>query len=323
MSLFSKIDRMRYIAQRLGMLLFTLFLLSLALFALMRLAPGDPAALLLQGMGDIHNEELLAHYQRKWGLDQSFLVQYARWLWQILHGNLGYSYRSERPVTEEIVSRLFPTLSLIVCCFVLTFLVAIPLGIAAALREGSLLDKLVYGGSVLGLSVPIYWLGLMLMLFFGVVWPVLPIVGLETARHYILPVATIAVVEIVYFARMLRSVALEYRDAHYMESAAARGIRRRVLYQKYLFRAMLFPSITLIGGSLPSFLGAAIVIENIFSIPGIGKLMLDTIYSRDYPVIQGCGLLVATAIFVLNFLVEVGYLFADPRILPDNRKGGS
>lgn len=311
---------MRYIAQRLGMLLFTLFLLSLALFALMRLAPGDPAALLLQGMGDIHNEELLAHYQSKWGLDQSFLAQYARWLWQIVHGNLGYSYRSERPVTEEIASRLSPTLSLIVCCFVLTFLVSIPLGIAAALREGSLLDKLVYGGSVLGLSVPIYWLGLMLMLFFGVVWPVLPIVGLETARHYILPVATIAIVEIVYFARMFRSVALEYRNAHYMESAAARGIRRRVLYQKYLFRAMLVPSITLMGGSLPSFLGAALVIENVFSVPGVGKLMLDTIYSRDYPVIQGCGLLVATAIFVLHFLVEIGYLFADPRILPDKRR---
>ncbi|WP_141505410.1 ABC transporter permease [Paenibacillus luteus] len=304
----------QYLASRLGMLVLTLLLLTLFVFALMHLAPGDPAALMLQGLGAAPDGNMIAYYQHKWGLDQSFAVQYMTWLLELLQGNLGHSYITNKPVKDEIFSRMGPTLMLMTSSFVLTFLVSVPLGVLTALRERSLLDRVVYGGTVLGLSIPLYWLAIMLMLLFGVIWPLFPIIGGGSLRHYVLPVTTISMIQSVYFIRMIRSFTMESKQALYIEAAAARGLKRRILYPSYLFRAMLIPFITIVGTSFPSFFGSSIIIENVFSFPGIGKYMLDMIYSRDFPVIQGCSLLLASAIFIVHFMTDLCYYLADPRV---------
>jgi ABC-type dipeptide/oligopeptide/nickel transport system permease component len=304
----------RYILRRLSMLVLTMFLFTLFVFTLMHIAPGDPAALVLQDLGVVPNEALIASFQQKWGLDQTFTIQYFSWLFELIQGNLGSSYISSAPVTEEIFTRLAPTIQLIILSFVVTLLISVPLGIVTGLREKTLLDRVTYIGTVLGLSVPMYWLAILLMFGFGVMWPLLPIIGNGTALHYILPVLAISFIESVYFIRMIRSFTLEYKQAFYIEAAVARGLKRRILYPSYLFRSMLVPIITIIGSSLPSFFGASIIIENIFSFPGIGKYMLDMIYRRDFPVIQGCTLFLAAIIFILNFVTDLCYQLADPRI---------
>ncbi|WP_042167723.1 ABC transporter permease [Paenibacillus gorillae] len=311
---------LRYAVGRLGLLLFTLLLLTLFVFALMRLAPGNPAALLLQGIGAVPDESLIALYEQKWGLDQSFVQQYASWLLELVQGHLGRSFVTDQPVTEEIASRLQPTLLLIASSFIVTVLFSIPLGIVSAIRENTLLDRVVYGGSILGLSVPLYWLAILLTLGFGVLWPLFPIIGNGSVSHYVLPVAAISLVQGAYFVRMVRSFTLEYKHAFFMEAARARGLRRRILYPSYLLRSMLIPVLTVIGTSFSGFFGAAVMIENVFSFPGLGTYMLDMIYNRDYPAIQGCSLLVAAAIFILNFVTDLGYYAADRRVRLDKQR---
>ncbi|MEK3721266.1 ABC transporter permease [Paenibacillus sp. FSL H8-0034] len=304
----------RYLLNRFVVLILTLLLFTLFVFTLMHMAPGDPAALFLQDLGAAPDKTLIAALQQKWGLDQSFAVQYFRWLYELVQGKLGNSYISSIPVTEEIVTRLEPTIRLMLSSFVVTLFISVPLGIHIGLREHSLLDRVTYAGTVLGLSIPLYWLAILLMFGFGVMWKLFPIVGSGSLRHYVLPVTAISIVESVYFIRMIRSLTLEYKRAFYMEAAAARGLKRRILYPSYLFRSMLVPIMTIIGSSFPSFFGAAIIIENMFSFPGIGTYMLDMIYRRDFPAIQGCTLLLATAIFILNFCTDLCYYWADPRI---------
>ncbi|GGG65036.1 ABC transporter permease [Paenibacillus radicis (ex Gao et al. 2016)] len=311
---------LRYAIGRLALLVFTLFLLTLFVFALMRLAPGNPAALLLQGIGAVPDESLIALYEHKWGLDQSFVQQYVTWLLELLQGHLGSSFVTGQPVTKEIASRLQPTLLLIASSFIVTVLFSVPLGIVSAIRENTLLDRIVYGGSVLGLSVPLYWLAILLMLGFGVLWPLFPIIGSGSANHYVLPVAAISLIQGAYFVRMIRSFTLEYKHSFFMEAARARGLRRRILYPSYLLRSMLIPVLTVVGTSFSGFFGAAVMIENVFSFPGLGTYMLDMIYNRDFPAIQGCSLLVAAVIFVLNFVTDLGYYAADPRVRLDKQR---
>ncbi|AOZ91042.1 ABC transporter permease [Paenibacillus crassostreae] len=311
---------LRYISSRLGMLILTLFVLTVFVFILMHLAPGDPAALLLQGLGAVPDANQIAIMQHKWGLDRSLVVQYMSWILELVQGNLGYSFISNAPVTEEIFSRLGPTLLLMISSFLVTFVLSVPLGVMSALHEKSLFDRITYTVTVLGLSIPMYWLAIIFMFCFGVFWPLFPIIGSGSVRHYVLPVATISIVESMYFIRMIRSFTLEYKQASYIEAATARGLKGWIFYPSYLFRAMLIPVITIVGTSFPSFFGAAIIIENVFSFPGIGKYMLDMIYSRDFPVIQGCGLLLAATIFILNFITDLCYYLADPRIQMEKQR---
>ncbi|MBJ6361372.1 ABC transporter permease [Paenibacillus sp. MAHUQ-46] len=305
---------LRYAISRFWMLLLSMLLFTLFVFALMHMAPGDPVRLLLNDFGAARDQSVVAAYEQQWGLDQSLPAQYLLWLTGLLQGKLGTSYLTGLSVTGEIASRLAPTLTLIASSYAVTLLISIPLGIGTGLREHSRLDRVTYALSVLGLSIPLYWLAIILMLLFGVLWPLLPIIGSGSVRHYVLPVLAISIVQSFYFIRMLRSFTVEYKQAPYIEAAQARGLKSIVLYPSYLFRSMLVPFITLVGSSFPAFFGAAIVMENIFSFPGIGKYMLDMINRRDFPVIQGCSLIVAAAIFLLNYLTDLCYYAVDPRI---------
>lgn len=311
---------LRSITHRLLMLMLTFVLFSLFVFTLMRLAPGDPASMLLLNIGAVPERSLVAHLQAQWGLDQSFIQQYLAWVVQIFQGELGNSFMSGEPVLNEIMSRLEPTFRLIAGSFLLTMSVSIPAGIWLGLNAGSIPDRVVYSVTILGLSIPLYWLAILLMYVFGVIWPILPVVGSSSLRHYVLPVTAISLVQCVYFIRMVRSYTVQYSKFFYIEAAKARGLRPAIFYLAYLFRAMFIPILTLITTSLPSFFGASIITETIFSFPGFSKYMLEAIYRRDFPVIQGSALLVAAFIFVFNFVTDILYFLADPRVHLDKQR---
>ncbi|GJM72555.1 peptide ABC transporter permease [Paenibacillus macerans] len=311
---------LRSITNRLLMLMLTLVLFSLFVFTLMRLAPGDPASMMLLNIGAVPERSLVAHLQAEWGLDQSFIQQYLAWVVQIFQGELGNSFMSGEPVLYEIMSRLEPTFTLIAGSFLLTMSVSIPAGIWLGLNAGSIPDRVVYSVTILGLSIPLYWLAILLMYAFGVIWPVLPIVGSSSVQHYVLPVTAISLVQSVYCIRMVRSYTVQYSKFFYIEAARARGLRPAIFYPAYLFRAMFIPILTLITTSLPGFFGAAIITETIFSFPGFSKYMLEAIYRRDFPVIQGSALLVAAFIFGFNFVTDILYFVADPRVHLDKQR---
>ncbi|MCM3699755.1 ABC transporter permease [Paenibacillus macerans] len=311
---------LRSITHRLLMLMLTFVLFSLFVFTLMRLAPGDPASMMLLNIGAVPERSLVAHLQAQWGLDQTFTQQYMAWVVQIFRGELGNSFMSGEPVLHEIMSRLEPTFRLIAGSFLLTMSVSIPAGIWLGLNAGSIADRVVYSLTILGLSIPLYWLAILLMYAFGVIWPILPVVGSSSVRHYVLPVTAISLVQSVYFIRMVRSYTVQYSKFFYIEAAKARGLRPAIFYPAYLFRAMFIPILTLITTSLPSFFGASIITETIFSFPGFSKYMLEAIYRRDFPVIQGSALLVAAFIFGFNFVADTLYFVADPRVHLDKQR---
>lgn len=311
---------LRSIIHRLWMLMITFVLFSLFVFTLMRLAPGDPASMMLLEIGAVPEQSLVANLQERWGLDQSFIQQYIAWGVQIFQGELGNSFMSGEPVLNEIINRLGPTSKLVTGSFLITVFISIPVGIWLGLNEGSIPDRVVYSATILGLSVPLYWLAILLMYAFGVVWPILPIVGSSSMLHYVLPITAIFIAQSVYFIRMVRSYTVQYNKFFYIEAAKARGLRPSIFYPAYLFRSMLIPILTLVTTSLPSFFGASIITETIFSYPGFSKYMLEAIYRRDFPVIQGCSLLVAAFIFVFNFVTDILYFLADPRIHLDKQR---
>lgn len=300
---------LRSMIHRLLMLMVTLVLFSLFVFTLMRLAPGDPASMILLQIGVVPEQSLVAHLQEQWGLDQSFIQQYIAWVHQIFRGELGNSFMSGEPVLNEMIDRLDPTFRLITGSFLLTALISIPVGIWLGLNAGSIPDRVIYSVTILGLSVPLYWLAILIMYVFGVIWPILPVVGSSSALHYVLPITAISIAESVYFIRMVRSYTIQYSKFSYIEAARARGLRPSIFYPSYLFRSMFIPILTLITTSLPSFFGASIITETIFSFPGFGKYMLEAIYRRDFPVIQGSALFVAAFIFVFNFVTDVLFFF--------------
>ncbi|MFB5678124.1 ABC transporter permease [Paenibacillus terreus] len=305
---------------RLLMLMTTFVLFSLFVFVLMRLAPGDPASMMLLDIGAVPEQSLVANLQEQWGLDQSFIQQYMAWVVQIFQGELGNSFMSGEPVLNEIMDRLDPTIRLIAGSFLLTMLISIPAGIWLGLNSGSMPDRVVYSVTILGLSIPLYWLAILLMYAFGVIWPILPVVGSSSIEHYVLPITAISLVQSVYSIRMVRSYTVQYSKFFYIEAARARGLRASIFYPAYLFRAMFIPILTLITTSLPSFFGAAIMTETIFSFPGFSKYMLEAIYRRDFPVIQGSALLVAAFIFVFHFMADILYFVADPRVHLDKQR---
>jgi ABC-type dipeptide/oligopeptide/nickel transport system permease component len=311
---------LRSMLHRLLMLMITFVLFSLFVFTLMRLAPGDPASMMLLEIGAVPEQSLVANLQEKWGLDQSFIQQYISWVLQIFQGELGNSFMSGEPVINEIMSRLDPTFRLIAGSFLLTVFISIPVGIWLGLNAGSIPDRVVYSVTILGLSIPLYWLAILLMYAFGVIWPILPVVGSSSMQHYVLPVTAIFMVQSVYFIRMVRSYTVQYSKFSYIEAARARGLRSSIFYPSYLFRSMFIPILTLITTSLPGFFGASIITETIFSFPGFSKYMLEAIYRRDFPVIQGSALLVAAFIFVFNFVTDILYFLADPRIHLDKQR---
>ncbi len=308
-----------YLLKRLASVVPTLLVVSLVVFALMRMIPGDPAQLM---SADAENQQARAELREELGLDRSLPVQYALWLKSVLRGDLGQSITTREPVAQALVSRFSVTAQVTLAATLLAALVAVPAGMLAAWRQDRLLDVGIVTASVVLLSLPGFWIGILLIMVFGVWLEWLPFVGYVSVReggweglkYLLLPVAALVLTEIATIARIARASTIEVLRLEYIASARAKGLPERTVLARHAFPNAFAPTLSFLGIVLGSLLGGAAVTETVFTLPGLGRLLIDAIYARDYPVVQGC-LLVITMIFVaVNLLVDLMYPLFDPRV---------
>lgn len=296
-----------------------LFFVAFFIFSLLHLSPGDPAAIIA---GDAATSEDVERLRVALGLDRPFLIQFGSWLWNVAHGDLGLSIYSRVPVTDLIGQRLEPTLSLVGCTILLSIIVAVPLGVMAAERVGSGLDRIVMSGAVLGFSVPVFVVGYVLSYTFALKLGWFPVLGYKPLsgglapwlRSLTLPTLSMAFVYIALIARVTRASMIDALGQDYIRTARAKGVgQKRILYVHALKNAGISIA-TVIGIGIAMLIGGAVVIESVFAIPGIGRLVVDAILRRDYPVIQGVVLFSSFAYVLINLLIDIAYTIIDPRI---------
>jgi peptide/nickel transport system permease protein len=285
---------------------------SFFIFSLLALTPGDPANIVLGADAD---EAAIKIFRTEQGLDDPFLVRYARFVYRaVAHGDIGRSYATHRPVAAEIVT-VFPTTVKLASLAVLTAVViGIPFGIISAVKQYSVLDSVTMILAMVGVSMPNFWIGVLLILFFSVHLGWFPSSGFDTLSAMILPSVTLASNTLAIITRMTRSSMLEVIKSDYIRTARAKGQRESVVIWKHALGNALIPIITVVGIQFGHLLGGAILTESIFSVPGLGRLMVDGIKSRDYPVVQGGVLYIALMFALINLLVDLLYAWVDPRI---------
>lgn len=308
-----------FIIRRLLLATPTLLGVSFLIFWSIRLVPGDPAVALA---GETATPELIAQVRQNLGLDQPIFTQYTNYLGRILQGDMGRSIRSRLPVVEEIQIRLPRTLTLTILSLLTACLIGIPIGIASATRANTWFDAGSMVVALLGISMPIFWLGLMLMTLFAVLipqWlglsgPLLPPTGTGTWQHLVMPVTVLAANSIAIQARMTRTCMLEVLSQDYIRTARSKGQSERVVVYTHALRNALLPIVTIIGLQFGTLLGGAVITETVFAWPGIGRLLVDAISYRDYPIIQGTVLVIALGFVLTNLVVDILYGYLDPRI---------
>jgi peptide/nickel transport system permease protein len=300
-----------YLLKRLLLAFPVLFGVSLVVFTMIRLIPGDPAQVMA---GQAATEEVVREIRESLGLDRPIVVQYALFLGNAARGNLGHSLFNRAPVIEELAQRLPRTVRLALASMVVASLIGVPAGIISATRHLSWLDSLVMVLALAGVSMPVFWLGLNLILIFAVRLQWLPAIGHETWSHLILPAVTLGTASAAIIARMTRSAMLEVLRQDYVRTARAKGVAEPTVVQHHALRNALIPVVTVVGLQLGTLLSGAVLTETVFAWPGVGRLLVDAVLARDYPVIQGAVLLIATAFVALNVLVDMVYAALDPRI---------
>jgi peptide/nickel transport system permease protein len=309
----------RYLVERVVQLGLVLFFLSVIVFSLVRLIPGDPAAVM---MGTESTPAVLAQIRREMGLDQPIAVQYLRWLRQVLVGNFGTSWVSKKPALTLILGALPVTIQLVGASFLVALVIAFPAGIVSALRPRSLVDQSTTTFALLGISLPSFWLGIMLILLFSLELRWVPPSGYVpltgdfwgALRTTALPAITLGVALAAPLTRFLRSGMLDVLALDYVRTARAKGLPERAVVVRHALKNALLSVVTVLGLQLGALLGGSIVIEQVFGWPGIGRLSLGAILQRDYGVVQGVVLFVAGGFVLVNFLVDLLYLYLDPRI---------
>jgi ABC-type dipeptide/oligopeptide/nickel transport system permease component len=310
---------LRFLIQRWLLLVPTLALASLLIFAIVTLAPGDPVRAKL---GTEATPQQVAAERARLGLDQPIPVRYAVWLSDVVHLNLGRSLINGRPVTTLITDAFPNTLRLALTAFVLSLAIGIPLGTVAAVHRNSQLDALITSLTSLGLAVPAFWLGMMLILLFAVTLQILPPSGLGTPgqpwyvglEFLVLPMMTIAVSNISVIARFVRSAMLDTLGADYVRTARAKGVGESTVLSRHALRNALIPVVTVLGIQFGRLLGGAVVTEAVFAYPGLGFLVVSSIQNRDYPVVQGTLMLVVAIFLLTSMLVDLSYAYIDPRV---------
>ena len=287
--------------------------ISFITFALTYMAPGDPVRAMYAASGTIPSEEILEQTREKMGLNEPFFTQYLSWLTDCLRGDFGTSYMYHRPVAELILERLGPTLRLAFFSLALMLIVAVPLGILSATHKGRPADFIIRVGTFFGVSLPNFWVGLMLLYVFSVRLGVLPVVSDgQGFRKMILPAVTLAFAMAGKYTRQVRTAFLGELNQDYVTGARCRGISERMILWRHVLPNAVLPLITMLGLSLGSLLGGTAVVEVIFSYPGLGNLAVDAITSMDYPLIQGYVLWIALIYMALNLLVDLSYRFLAP-----------
>ena len=302
---------LRYIEKRLLQMVFVLAGVSFIIFSMMEITPGDPAR---QILGPDASEEAVLAMREELGLDDPFAVRYVSYIAGVLHGDFGTSYTTKEPVIHELFARYPTTVLFAVLTVLIASLIGIPLGIISATRQYSWVDNLSTSFAMLGVSIPTFWLGLMLMLLFSVRLEWLPATGFYGPIYWILPAITVGLPASAGIIRMTRSSMLEVVRLDYIRTARAKGqTERKIIYGHALENAMI-PVITVVGITFGQSLGGQIVTEQVFAVPGLGKLMVEAINARNYPVVEGGVLLIALAYCVINLLVDIIYAYLDPRI---------
>ena len=310
---------LRFALTRIGMALPTLLIVAVSVFILIRLIPGDPAQLLL---GDLADPAALQDMRERMGLNLSWAEQFFIWFGDLLHGDLGQSISTGQSVLPLVWGRFLVSAQVVASAVLLATLVAVPLGMIAAWRQNGSLDLVLVGAATLLVSIPTFWLGLLLLLFFGLKLSWLPVVGYVSfsqdawaaALYLVMPIMTLFLHEIGVLMRMARASALEVLRLDYVTHARAKGLSERAVLVHHVFKNAFGPTWTLIGLVLGNLLGGIAVVETVFTIPGLGRLLVDSIFARDYPVIQGCLLFVAVIYVVVNLVIDLLYPIFDPRV---------
>jgi peptide/nickel transport system permease protein len=311
----------KYILRRLLVSIPVLFGVTLIAYFIMTLAPGDAVDMLISpGL----SPQDIALKRQALGLDEPVLVQYAKWLHELTHGNLGYSFTNRRPVTERIGERIGPTLILTFSSLLLSYLIAIPIGVLSAVRQYSFLDYASTIFSFLGISVPSFFFGLLMIYFFALKMDLFPTGGMQTIgapfslpdrlAHLVLPAIVLSLQNTGVIMRYTRSGMLEVIHQDYIRTARAKGLGERLIIYRHALRNALIPVITLAGVQLPFLLGGAIITEQIYNWPGMGRLAVEAINQRDYPTIMGINMLAAVMVIAGNLFADVMYGVVDPRI---------
>lgn len=302
---------LRYVLGRLLSLIPVLIGVAFIVFTLLYITPGDPARTVL---GDLATEEMVAEFREQAGLNEPFLVQFGRYMGNLLQGDIGKSYITKTSVLSELVASFPYTLAISLSAILLAIVLGIPCGIISAAKQYSFFDSATMIFAMAGMSMPVFWLGLLLILTFSVHLHWLPSSGLDSFSALILPAFTLATPSLAIITRMTRSSMLEVLQQDYIKTARAKGARECSVIFRHGLRNALIPVITVAGVQFGVMLGGAVLTESIFSIPGIGRLMVNAINMRDYPVVQGGVLFIAFATCIVNLIVDVLYVYTDPRI---------
>ena len=297
--------------RRLGRLLLTVLLVSSVVFVVLRLVPGDPSQL-IAGI-DAAPQDIEALRVRL-GTDRSVPLQYLEWIWGVARMQFGVSLITQRPVVAEILSRLPLTLTLAFLGLLFALLLALPLGVISAVRRGSVWDQLGMAISHAGMALPSFWLGILLLLVFAVTLRWFPLFGSGRARHLVLPVVALGLSRAAILIRLTRASMLEELGREYVVTARAKGLPELLVRYKHALRNALLPVITVAGIQFGSMLGGAIIVEQVFALPGLGRLFLTAVYQRDFPLVQGGVVFVALVFSGVNFAVDLLYAAVNPRI---------
>ncbi len=302
---------LRFALRRFGRLVLTVLLISTIVFMVIRVIPGDPA-LVVAGI-DASPEDIAA-IRAKLGTDKPVMVQYVEWIGAVLRFDFGNSMISGEPVTRLILERFPLTLSLALMGIVISIVIAIPLGVLSAVKRWSFWDYLGMAFSQVGMAIPSFWLGIILLLVFSVKIRLFPLFGSDSIRHLILPAVSLGIARAAILLRLTRASMTEELSKEYVITARSKGLTEKMVHYKHALKNALLPVITIAGIQLGYMLGGAIIIEQVFSLPGLGRLFLFGVYQRDFPLIQGGVVFVAFAFSLINFLVDILYSLLNPRI---------
>jgi peptide/nickel transport system permease protein len=310
---------LEFLVHRAAISVVTLFVISLIVFTGVRMIPGDPARVMA---GTDADDAGLAEIREKYGLNDAVVVQYLRWLRLTVGGDLGESIRTREPVIRTVGRKLPITIELAVLSLLVAVAIAIPVGVLSAVRRNSLWDYLANGASLCGLSVPSFWLGIMLILFFSVRLGVLPASGfvslwedpVANVKRMIMPAFVLGTALTAVLMRQTRNSMIEILSADYIRTARSKGLAGRVVVFRHAIRNGLIPVVTILGLQMGALMGGAVVTEQIFVVPGFGRLIVEAVFTRDYPLVQGVVLITASAYVLINLLVDVSYTVLDPRI---------
>lgn len=309
-------SRGQYIARRLVQMIPVLLGVTIIVFLMLHLIPGDPAAAML---GDQATDVTIARLRQAMGLDRPLWVQYFYFMRNLAELNLGKSIKYGVPVASLLGPRLLVTFSLVVITAVITSIISLPLGILAALKKDSLLDNVVRSSLMVTMVMPSFWIGIILIIIFSIRLRLFPVSGigrgpLDDVYHLILPALTISLGLAPILIRSLRSSILEALGTDYIKTARAKGLSERVVISTHVLRNALIPAVTLLGISIGFLMGGAVIIEKVFSLPGAGALLIDSVSARDYPVVQSATLVFSLLVILVNLATDILYSFLDPRV---------